>query len=131
MPQVSKLKLPPLDLGPETLGQRLARLRKERGHTQAELAEKIGLIRGLISDYERDKRKPNYEMIIRLALALKITTDELLGLKKTMADNKKPNLKIQRRVNKIEQLPSGQQKALLKTIDTFIENLQLKKQAQQ
>ena len=39
----------------ETVGQRLARLRKERGWTQVELAERIGIIQSLISDYERDR----------------------------------------------------------------------------
>jgi DNA-binding XRE family transcriptional regulator len=50
MPQVSKLKLPPLNISKESLGHRLARIRKEKGYTQAELAEKIGIIRGLVSD---------------------------------------------------------------------------------
>jgi ribosome-binding protein aMBF1 (putative translation factor) len=44
MPKVSKLKLPPLDLGEETLGQRIARLRKGRGISQVELAGKIGIV---------------------------------------------------------------------------------------
>ena len=128
MPQISKLKLPPLDLGEETLGQRIARLRKEQGLTQADLAEKSGLIRYLISDYERDKRRPNYEMIIRLALALEVTTDELLGLK-GQEKKAKPSLRIQRRVKRIEELPASQQKVLMKMIDVFIENIQLKKQS--
>ena len=81
MPQVSKYKLPPLKLGKETLGQRIARLRKERGYTQIELAKKIGITQVLVSDYERERLRPHYEMIIRFALALGVTTDELLGLK--------------------------------------------------
>lgn len=42
MPRKSSLKLPALDLGEETVGERIARLRKERGYTQIELAERIG-----------------------------------------------------------------------------------------
>ena len=52
MPQKSKIKLPPLNLGKETLGKRIARLRKEKGCTQSELAQRIGIIRELISNYE-------------------------------------------------------------------------------
>ncbi|MGH9967441.1 MAG: helix-turn-helix domain-containing protein [Pyrinomonadaceae bacterium] len=52
MPQKSRLKLRSLDLGDETIGQRVARLRKERGFTQIELADKIGLTQNLISAYE-------------------------------------------------------------------------------
>lgn len=120
MPRVSKLKLTPLKLGKETLGQRIARLRKERGYTQVDLAEKIGLIRGLISDYERDKIRPHYEMIIRFARALEVTTDEFLGLKVSKKNGKSPSLKILRRLNKIDGLPPAEQKFLLKTIDTLL-----------
>jgi transcriptional regulator with XRE-family HTH domain len=120
MPKVSKLKLPPLDLGEETLGQRIARLRKGRGISQVELAGKIGIVQVLISDYENDKLRPHYEMIIRIALALDVTADELLGMKKTASKEMKPDMKLVRRLKKIEGLPLAQRKALLKTIDTFL-----------
>lgn len=120
MPRASKLKLSPLDLGEETLGQRIARLRKERGFSQVELAEKIGLVQVLISDYENDKIRPHFEMIIRLALALEVSADELLGMKKTASNEPKPDMKLIRRLKKIESLPLGQRKAILKTIDTFL-----------
>lgn len=127
MPRRSRLKLPPLNLGKETLGQRIARLRKERGYTQLELAEKMGLVRVLISDYERDKLRPHFEMIIRFAQALEVTSDVILGLKPSKNNRNKPSLKILRRLNKIETLPSSQQKILLKTIDTFLEREKLRK----
>jgi len=120
MPRKSKLELPPIDLGPETLGQRIARIRKEKGYTQVELAEKMGFIQALISDYELDKLRPYYDVIIRFATALDISTDELLGVKLSDYKEEKPDLKIVRRIKKIQNLPPSQQKTLLKTIDTFI-----------
>ncbi len=122
MPRRSKYKLPPLDLGKESLGQRIARLRKEKGYTQVDIAQTIGISQVLISDYERNKIRPHYEMIIRLALALKITTDELLGVK--FIKNSKPSLKIQKRIRKIEALPEVQQKFVLKTIDSHLKALE-------
>jgi transcriptional regulator with XRE-family HTH domain len=120
MPKKSNLKLPPLDLGPETLGQRISRTRKEKGYTQVELAKKMGLVQTLITDYERDRLRPHAEMIVRFSQALEVTTDELLGLKESGREADKPDLKIARRMKKIEKLPPSQQKTLLKTIDTFI-----------
>ena len=121
MPRKSSLKLPTLDLGEESVGERIARLRKERGYTQIELAERIGTIQALISDYERDKLRLNGEMAVRFALALEVSTDELLGLTgRKAARGKKPSRKILRRLEQIEKLPAAQQALLLKTIDTFI-----------
>jgi len=77
MPRVSRFKPPPIRRD-ESLGERLARLRKERGFTQKELAGKTGLIQALISDYERDKLRLNADMVLRFATALEITTDDLL-----------------------------------------------------
>jgi transcriptional regulator with XRE-family HTH domain len=110
--------------GQETLGQRIARLRKERGYTQVELAEKMGMIQVLISDYERDKLRPHPEVIVRFARALDVTVDELLGLKESPTAGTKPSLKTLRRLKRIESLPPSQQKALFKTIDNFLKGVE-------
>ena len=123
MPQVSRLKLPPLDLGKETLGQRLSRLRKERGYSQVELAAKIGLVQPLIAAYEHNNRRLHAEMVIRFAKALDVSTDELLlGKKATPAKTTsgKTSLKIIRRLQRIEGLPEVQQKTVLKSLDLLL-----------
>jgi transcriptional regulator with XRE-family HTH domain len=87
----------------ETPGQRLARLRKERGWTQVELAERIGITQTLLSDYERGKLRLNADMIVQLATALETTTDELLKPAASRAPlRRKPSLRLQRRMEKIE-----------------------------
>ena len=109
------------DAESETFGQRLARLRKERGWTQVELAERVGIIQSLMSDYERDRLRMNPDMVVRFAAALEVTTDELLqpsGRKHAL--RRKPSLRVLRRLEKIEKLPAHQQSTLLKTIDTFL-----------
>jgi transcriptional regulator with XRE-family HTH domain len=122
MPRKSQIQLPPLDLGKESLGQRLARFRKLRGFTQVELAEQIGIIQSLVSDYERDRLRPHPEMIVRFALALGVSTDELLGLappaKKTTGAS--VNRRLLRRLERIEKLPKRDQDALIRTIDAFL-----------
>ncbi len=59
-------------------------------------------------------------MIIRFAKALGVTTDELLGIKASKSEGNKADLKIIRRIKKIESLPPAQQKVLLKSIDMFL-----------
>lgn len=120
MPRVSKLQLPPLDLGKESLGQRIAKFRKLNGLTQTQLADQIGLTQVLVSDYERDKIRPHPEMIVRFALALGVSADQLLGIKKPKEAGKMPGLKMLRRIKKIEELPPSKQKTLLHIIDTFV-----------
>jgi transcriptional regulator with XRE-family HTH domain len=115
-----RLKLPPLDFGNETLGQRLARVRKERGYTQVELAEKIGIIQSLISDYETDRLRLTAEMAVRFALALDVSTDELLHPKAKKKNGKKPSLKIARRMEQIEKLPPRQQTVVLTALDSIL-----------
>lgn len=112
-------------IGNETFGQRLARIRKEKGLTQVELAQKMGIIQVLISDYERDKLRPYHEMIANLAQAIGVSADELLGLKSSSGNDQEPDLKLMRRMKKIAILPPSQQKTLLRTIDTFLKGAEL------
>jgi transcriptional regulator with XRE-family HTH domain len=122
MPQVSKLKLPPLEYGDETLGRRrVARIRKERGYTQVELAQRIGIIQSIVSAIERDVLKLSAEMAVRFAQALDATTDELIQPKtRNGKAARKPSRKVLRRLEQIERLPATQQTTLLRTIDTFL-----------
>lgn len=120
MPRKPRYKLPVLNLGNESMGKRIARLRKERGYTQVELAEKIGITQKLISDYERDKLRLHSEMVLHFSLALEVSADELLGVKKSKKDRAKPSLRLLRRLQKISELSQTQQRALLQTIDTFL-----------
>jgi len=117
MPKVSRFDLPPVDFGGETLGERIARIRKERALTQVQLAEKIGIIQSIVSSVESGDRRLSAEMAVRFAQALDVSMDELLGPGRR---------KILRRLEQIEQLPPTRQLALLRTIDGVLESHALK-----
>jgi len=105
----------------ESFGQRLGRLRKERGYTQTELAERCGLIQALVSDYERDKLRPYADVVARIAQGLGVSTDELLGLApvaKTLGAAQ--HRRFLRRLQLIDTLPKRDQDAVLRTIDAFL-----------
>jgi transcriptional regulator with XRE-family HTH domain len=120
MPKVSRFQLAPLDFGGETLGERIARIRRERGFTQVELAARIGIIQSIVSPVEGDERKLSAEMAVRFAAALEVRMDELLGSGRKETAGKKPNRKVLCRLELIETLPAHQQATLLKTMDTFL-----------
>ena len=120
MPKRAAISKPPLDYAGESIGQRLARLRKERGYTQVELAEKTGTRQVLISAYETDRAALSAEMAVRFALALEVSTDELLHPNVKKRSTAKPSLKVMRRLEQIEALPLYEQRALLTTIDKFL-----------
>ena len=61
-------------------GKRIENLRKERNMTQQELADSIGgLKRVTVKDWECFNRKPNVEMLIKLANYFGVTVDYLIG----------------------------------------------------
>ena len=122
MPRKFKHELPPLKLGEETIGQRIARFRKQKGITQQQLADKIGITQTLVSDYETGRIRLFDEMVIRIALALNVATDTLLGLKGEKIQNQKHSLRIFKRINRIEKLSPAKQKSLFQIIDGFLDS---------
>src|SRR5881397_2513563 len=105
----------------ETIGQRLARLRRERGITQAEIAEKLGIVQPMVSDYERGELRLHGQLIVDLSRLLGVSADELLGLEKPRAGGGSvKNRRLLRRLQQLEKLPRRDQQALLRTIDAFL-----------
>jgi len=104
----------------ETIGARVAQIRKERGMTQTELAEKIGIIQALISDYERGKLRLYDDVIIRLATALGVSTDTLLGVTDKDSETPQISLRFLKRLSVIETFPEAQKKRILRNLDDAI-----------
>ncbi len=63
-------------------GRKLRELRKQKNLTQKQLAALIGVKNSIISFYEVGDRIPSPEIIIKLAAALNVTSDYLLGIQK-------------------------------------------------
>jgi transcriptional regulator with XRE-family HTH domain len=61
-----------------TEGEKIQKLRKEKGLTQAELAKKSGLSEISIRKYENNDRKPKLETIRKIAIALDVYMNELI-----------------------------------------------------
>lgn len=65
-----------------TFGTRLKTLRTERGIGQVQLADSIGVSKGIISLWERSKRDPTLSSLVALAKYFDVTLDYLVGLEK-------------------------------------------------
>ena len=59
--------------------ERLKKYREEQGLTQAQLSELAGITTRQIQNYEGGKARPRLDAAEKIAKALNITTDELLG----------------------------------------------------
>lgn len=108
----------------ETPGNRIARLRREKGMTQIELARRLQVSQPVVSDYENDVIRLPADVVVQIAEVLGASTDELLGMKartaRSTADNSIKNRRLYRRMQEIEKLPRRDQEALLRTIEAFI-----------
>lgn len=69
-----------------SLGQNISMLRKKRGLSQAQLAEKLDIGTSTLGMYETDKREPSYETLLNIANFFNKSVDELLG-RKTSSSN--------------------------------------------
>lgn len=61
-------------------GNILKTLRLRENLTQAQLAQKLGLTKSVISAYETGIRLPSYDILIHIAKIFNVSTDYLLGL---------------------------------------------------
>ena len=61
-------------------GIRIAKLRAAKGLSQAQLAERIGITKGMVSAYENSIRMPSYPVLIKIAGVFNVSTDYLLGI---------------------------------------------------
>ena len=61
-----------------TLAEKIAELRKEKGWSQEELAEKVGVTRQAVSKWESAQSAPDLEKLVQLSGLLGVSTDYLL-----------------------------------------------------
>ncbi len=79
--------------------QNLKYLRKLRGWTQEEFAQKIGIKRSLVGAYEEERAEPNYEVLETVSDLFKVSIDDLL--RKDLSETKGSYLARRRQLKMI------------------------------
>lgn len=60
-------------------GNKLNRLRTDKGLSQEKLAKKLNITKSMISAYENSIRLPSYDVLIKIALFFNVSIDYLFG----------------------------------------------------
>ena len=72
------------------LADKITELRKKRGWSQKELAEKVDVTRQSVSKWESAQSTPDLDKILKLAEIFEVTTDELLKAEQRFEEEKPP-----------------------------------------
>ncbi len=102
-----------------TMGQIIKQLRKGRGFTQEELAERLGVMYQAISKWENDSGMPDISQIVPLATIFDVSTDFLFGIGHT--SETEDALKIVSSANSIQEY--GKLDTYLKAYDILLDGL--------
>lgn len=102
-----------------TMGQIIKNLRKGRGFTQEELAERLGVTYQAISKWENDSGMPDISQIVPLATIFEVSTDFLFGIDHTSENE--DALKIVSTADSIKEY--GKLDTYLKAYDVLMEGL--------
>jgi transcriptional regulator with XRE-family HTH domain len=103
-------------------GERLTALRKARGLTQVELARKIGSSQRAISRYETVADRAPAPVLAKLALALGVSTDELLGVRSSAsagpADDPETR-RLWKKFQRVLELPEKDRRAVIRLVNSL------------
>ena len=99
-----------------TLGERIAQQRKRRGLSQSALARESNVSREAIGKYERGEASASVEMAKRIADALGVTLDYLIG-EGDLAELDRETLA---RVRGLQALPDDKRAHVLAVVDAFL-----------
>jgi transcriptional regulator with XRE-family HTH domain len=105
-----------------TIGEHIMLLRKQKGLSQADLGKTIGTSGDIVGRYERNIMSPSIEVIIKMADALEVSIDYLVG--KTTLQLDKTTLD---RLEEIGKLNDDARQYILNHLDLMIRDFKTKK----
>lgn len=101
------------------IGKIIKKYRKEKGYTQFQMAERIGVSEFYISALETGSRKPGRETLIKLSNEMNVPIEKLLELKTEQSIKLASNELYKR----ISSLPKERQEKIISIMEFLIEEL--------
>ena len=102
------------------LGARMTSLRKAQSITQVQMAEWLGVSQQTINAYEVGRRRIQVSALPKVAHLLGVSLEELIGDERKPA-KRGPAPKLQRQIERIQELPRPKQKVVMEMLDTVLQ----------
>jgi transcriptional regulator with XRE-family HTH domain len=124
-PTVPKQLTGPAEKVRQTIAERLAKIRREKGVTQVEMAKKLKTSQSMYSRYESGELRLHADTVVSIAKVLGVTPNEVLGITDgghvaaEPIEHSIPKRFI-RRLKDVDQLTRTDQDALLTMIDAMV-----------
>lgn len=100
-----------------SVGSRINRIRKEHKIPQTELADKVGIHANVLGRYEREEATPSVEIAAKIANALGVSLDYLVGNTDVELDKN-----ILDKVIAIQKLPEEDKSHIMYSLDGLIQH---------
>ena len=104
------------------MGARIAQARKERGLTQQQLADALGVSQQTLAHYEVGRVGVAAAMLPRLVELLDLSFDEILTGQHTIRipGKRGPASRLEQQIDAVTQLPKARQRFVVEMIDTVL-----------
>lgn len=103
-----------------TLGAHINSLRKAKKLSQGELGKKVGTSGDIIGRYERGEVTPSIDVAAKIADALEVSLDFLIGKVDQEVDQH-----LLKRIIEVQQMKEDDKEHILYTLDALIKNVKL------
>lgn len=104
------------------IGTTITYLRKQKNLSREELGNKVGTSGAVIGRYEREEITPSVEIANKIANALDVSLDYLVGNHSIIVKDKK----ILERIENINAMPDNEQQQVFNVIDALIRDYKAK-----
>ena len=101
-------------------GENVALARKRKNLSQSDLAKMVGTIAVTIGRYERGEIKPSIDIASKIADALDVSLDYLVGSTDEVLEKS-----LVQKISDIQKLPEDKKTVVMTLIDTFLKQTKL------